>query len=319
MSKPLVSIILPIYNAEKFLKDTLLSILSQTYTNWELLAINDGSIDNTATILEDFEKKENRIKVFHKENGGVSSARNIGIKGAQGDYVLFVDADDLLHPQTIDYALNLILKEDKDAIVFAYKKFDHDVDFQPLGAQTDLINLSQRDTLLTVFKGQPFRGLSCNKLYKYELIKDLKYPEDKQYGEDTWFTYQFIKNADRFLYSSEILYFYRNNPDSALNQQFKINRLQIIDTYVKIIEDLKEQNLEDKELMYWAYYALHIRVFEILALMSKNDKEALKLLRQQLKPYYITLLKLKESTLFQKTLYLFLNLNVKLFWMVYKL
>ena len=114
MDEKLVSVIIPAYNIEDYIGRCLDSVLSQTYKNLEILVVDDGSSDCTGEILDDYEKKDQRIRVIHKENGGVSSARNIGIEAATGDYIGFVDGDDLMEPEMYKTLVNLLKEENAD-------------------------------------------------------------------------------------------------------------------------------------------------------------------------------------------------------------
>lgn len=117
----LVSFIIPIYNAEKYLDECIKSIIKQTYSNFELLLVNDGSTDNSAIICDTYANKDSRIKVIHKINGGVSSARNIGLDNAKGEYICFVDADDVIHPKLLETTLSVLMETQQDIIIYRYK------------------------------------------------------------------------------------------------------------------------------------------------------------------------------------------------------
>ena len=114
---PKISIIIPVYNAEQYLEECLLSISQQTFTDFEILAINDGSTDRSLEILKKYQEKEPRLKVFSQVNKGVSAARNLGLDNAKGDYITFVDADDWLHPETIEKYIEIAEKENSDIVI----------------------------------------------------------------------------------------------------------------------------------------------------------------------------------------------------------
>ena len=108
MTNPLISIIVPVYNTEKYLCNCLDSILAQSYNNWEAICINDGSTDKSMSILEDYAKKDKRIKIINQENKGLSETRNIGMKKAKGDYIMFLDSDDFWHQEALYVLTNII-------------------------------------------------------------------------------------------------------------------------------------------------------------------------------------------------------------------
>ena len=113
---PLISVVIPAYNAEQFLDETLESVLSQTYENWECIIVNDGSTDNTESIAKKWCEKDSRFRLTNKENGGLSSARNWGIKESKAEYIAFLDADDILTPDSLEIRINTLLKENVDLV-----------------------------------------------------------------------------------------------------------------------------------------------------------------------------------------------------------
>src|SRR5690606_27364966 len=119
---PKVSVIIPVYNAEKYLRECLDSVLAQTFTDFEVLLINDGSTDASGKICDEYAEKDSRIKVFHKENGGVSSARNLGLDNAKGEWISFVDSDDTIEQETLATLANEVKDLDIDGVIFGYKK-----------------------------------------------------------------------------------------------------------------------------------------------------------------------------------------------------
>jgi len=116
----LVSVIVPIYNVEHYLKRALDSILSQTHKKWEAILVDDGSTDNSGIIAEEYARKDQRFRVVHKENGGLSDARNAGMKLVKGDFLLFLDSDDFLHPQLMELCIQAALRDDSDLVAFTY-------------------------------------------------------------------------------------------------------------------------------------------------------------------------------------------------------
>ena len=126
LEKELISIIVPIYNVEKYLRQCLDSILNQTYQNFECLLINDGSLDNSADICREYVSKDSRFKYFEKENGGVSSARNLGIECSRGEYITFIDSDDWVDYDYLEVLYNSLVDERADIAISTYKQFNMD-------------------------------------------------------------------------------------------------------------------------------------------------------------------------------------------------
>lgn len=119
---PAISIIIPVYNVEKYLRRCLDSVLNQTFTDWEAICVNDGSPDNSAAILDEYAARDARFKIVTKENGGLSDARNAGMKIATGEYVLYLDSDDFIHPQTMEIAHHLAVRDGSDIVSFTYDR-----------------------------------------------------------------------------------------------------------------------------------------------------------------------------------------------------
>lgn len=123
MNNKKVTIIIPVYNVEKYLSRCLNNVINQTYSNIEIILVNDGATDNSQVICEEYKKKDDRIKLLVKENGGLSDARNYGIPYATGDYIAFIDSDDMIHTSYIEYLLNLIEKYNGDISICGYQSF----------------------------------------------------------------------------------------------------------------------------------------------------------------------------------------------------
>ncbi len=119
---PAISIIIPVYNVEKYLRRCLDSVLNQTFSDWEAICVNDGSPDNSPAILAEYAAKDERFKIVNKENGGLSDARNAGMKVAEGDFILFLDSDDFIHPQTMEISHFLATRDGSDIVSFTYDR-----------------------------------------------------------------------------------------------------------------------------------------------------------------------------------------------------
>ena len=118
----LISVIVPIYNVEKYLSRALDSILAQTYHNWEAILVDDGSTDKSGSIADEYAQKDERFKVIHKENGGLSDARNVGMEHVTGEYLLFLDSDDFLHPQLMELCIQAAQRDSSDLVAFTYDR-----------------------------------------------------------------------------------------------------------------------------------------------------------------------------------------------------
>lgn len=190
MYNPKISVIVPVYNVEKYLSRCIDSILAQTFTDFELLLIDDGSNDNSGNICDDYVKKDNRIRVFHKENGGVSSARNLGLNKANGEWVCFIDSDDTVSNKYIQHMAEAI--NDKDLLILSnYKKETKD----NYAVKLDNVTL-YNDEIIRYFIENNIFALTApySKLYKIEIIRkySLKFPEGINMGEDAIFIMRYL-------------------------------------------------------------------------------------------------------------------------------
>lgn len=212
MTVPLVSIIVPVYNVERYIDKCINSILEQTYPHIELLLIDDGSPDKSGTICDRYAQKDNRVRVFHKQNAGVSAARNTGINHAKGKFITFVDSDDWLEPQCIGECLNIINKNKLDFLQFSSKRVNDKGDtlFRYTG-KTTILNVNQY-----VEAAQIYIAAGCS-MYRTDIIKfsNLKYDEDLKLGEDQLFIYRYISKCKSCMRIEDQLYNYRLNLESA--------------------------------------------------------------------------------------------------------
>ena len=231
LTKKKISIIIPIYQAEKYLKKCLKTVREQSYKNIEVLLIDDGSTDRSKDICDAIAKIDDRFVIVHQENQGVSSARNIGLELCTGDYVMFVDADDWLELGCCEHLLNIIQQEDSD-ICF----FEMYIERRMAKNTYALKNFGKNSSKVEILKATiPFKtsdsednmvfyGPYC-KLFKREKINNIRYLHGLKYGEDAIFNMQAILNADSLCFDGNALYHYRKNNLSATSS-FKNDRLE---------------------------------------------------------------------------------------------
>lgn len=218
---PKVSIIVPVYKVEKYLRECLDSILAQTFTDWECLLVDDGSPDESGEICDAYAAKDPRIRVFHKENGGVSSARNLGLDHARGEWVTFVDADDMIAPIFLSALVEPTQKIESLEFVHAGCCSYRDGKIVGLEQQYDFYVGNDPAYLFN-----KFRGLTVSKLFRLENVNrwfdglPLRFDEKMRIAEDMAFTLDYILNVKRYAFVSETGYLYRrDNEGSATNQK----------------------------------------------------------------------------------------------------
>ena len=202
--KPLISIIIPVYNSEKTLKRCVDSILNQTFRDWELFLIDDGSTDESGKMCDQYAVIDERIKVFHKENGGVSSARNMGLDYAIGEWITFVDSDDSL----TDYAFEFDWKNiNEDLILFPfyfnYRNGSSELfSLRTSGIINSLIPFYEKEFTQLIFR------VPWSKLYRKKLIGNLRFDEKIKCGEDTLFVVNYLKNVKKCNIQERPLYIF---------------------------------------------------------------------------------------------------------------
>jgi len=224
-----LSIICPVYNAEKYIEQCIQSILSQQFQDFELILINDGSSDNSLNICNQYAQKNPQIKVINKHNEGVSIARNIGLKNANGEYIIFIDADDAL---CSPYALNIIMDVE-------YKYSPDIVNFQSTSADYQQIKISstpniENQTIKDYTKSTNNYNTVWGFLFHSEIIKkyNIQFPNKIKYGEDQEFIGKYLLFCSQITIIKEPLYFYRITQESAMGKGIPI---QEFDTFKRII------------------------------------------------------------------------------------
>lgn len=215
-----VSVIMPVYNVEKYLAYTVRSFINQTYKDWELLLIDDGSTDGSANICDHFAQIDNRIRVYHKENSGVSSARNTGIANSTGEYLVFADSDDLCHPLYLEKMINYIRGNDCD-IVFSSPEIIDETSVEPIGKlSVSSVNLYSKNQNMQALP-ESFFHVVWGKIYKRGLIirNRLHFDIKLSRGEDTLFAYQTALYADKIVFTNDTFVNYRQRCGSLMQNK----------------------------------------------------------------------------------------------------
>ena len=241
---PLISVIVPVYKVEPYLSRCIDSILSQTFTDFELILIDDGSPDNCGKICDEYAQKDNRIHVIHKENGGLSSARNTGIDwvfaNSNSQWLTFIDSDDWIHPQYLELLLSGATSTYTDICVCEYTEATDFSDFENLNN----VN-TQKLTPEELFVNYHVTAvIACCKLYKKSCFESIRYPLGKLH-EDEYTTYKILFEKKHISYMKEPLYFYYTNPDSIVRSEWSPKRLDAITAYEEQIAYFRKNGHRD--------------------------------------------------------------------------
>ena len=265
MDKPLISIVVPIYKVELYLEKCINSIINQTYTNLEIILVDDGSPDRCPQICDEFAKKDNRIKVIHKKNGGVSAARNTGIANSNGLYISFVDSDDYIEPKMYEYLFNLIEEYNADVSTCGYRKIGEDLDEEV--CSKNLFVLESKEALIKLSFGDIIQNYVWNKLFKISLFVDnnIEFPEGKII-EDLAIMYKLIEKANKVIIGNKTMYYYvqRNNGYMGANNA---------KTDITFIEHLFERyNYLKSDPLLGYYYYKNIYYMILRLYLKENDE-----------------------------------------------
>lgn len=289
---PKISIIIPVYNVEKYLPECFHSVRNQTYKNVEIILVDDGSTDNSGRMCDEYAKNRDNIKVIHQENQGLSGARNSGVRFSTGDYICFVDSDDVV---TSDYAEVLLntLADDTDIAITQMMKFYDVIPYEehvPAKVQA----LSNEEALKILCNQTKFGNTACAKLYKRYLLEKFPYPVGKLY-EDLATTHKIVGMANGICYCPQVTYYYRQRHGSIMNHTGLTQK----DLYA--LEAARDQYEYIKKNYPGAAVAAKGRCviagFDLLRLIrggSETDRSSYSLIREYIKPFYYDVLLSKD-------------------------
>ena len=268
MREMFVSIIVPVYNVEQYLKECIESILAQTWKNFEVILVDDGSTDSSGKICDEYSQKKEFISVIHKKNGGLSSARNAGIDVAQGDYLAFIDSDDVVHPRYLSELVAIVKKEKADLAacnfcvgsLCRWKNFS-EVKYDIRCNEDVLKKMNDNDVVVTV---------AWNKLYHAKFFREygLRYPVGKIH-EDMFLTPQILYYTKKMVITNEQLCFYRQRENSIMNSSFSIKQLDALDAIEFRIELFQHWN---KQYLQASEYESYIRKSNELYKKMKEEE-----------------------------------------------
>lgn len=236
---PLISVIVPVYRVEAYLDHCIRSIVEQTYSNLEILLVDDGSPDGCGAICDRWAQRDHRIRVFHKENAGAGAARNTALDAAKGELIAFVDSDDYLHPNMYSHLYNL-MQEGADIAECEISTTEIDDMDMDDGAGAEILVCETEEALRLHIQDEVFRQTPPNKLYRRECVGGIRFPEGNLI-DDEFFTYRVLGNAKVLAHSSSCMYAYRQQSGSAMHKPYSLRRLQGLDAKLLRLEYLEER------------------------------------------------------------------------------
>lgn len=261
----MISVIVPVYNVEKYLERCVKSIAAQTYKDLEILLIDDGSTDKSGEMCDDFQQTDSRIKAFHKQNGGLSDARNYGIEHSAGEFISFVDSDDYIDEKMLETLHRLITENDADlAVCSAMDVFEGKEVTQV--KEIKEFNLNKVESYKYMLRGDGIPS-ACNKLYKRQTVGNVRFPVGKLY-EDGFFTPQILKKVEKTAVTSKPMYYYFRRADSITTKPFRKGDLDVIEAYDKCVKQVKELC---PEALPYAEFRYRNAYFNVLDKMLMRD------------------------------------------------
>ena len=309
MNKELISVIIPVYNVEKYLKKCVNSIIDQSYKNLEIVLVDDGSTDKSGDICDDYLKIDERIKVIHKNNGGLSDARNVGIDNSTGVYIGFIDSDDFIKNDMFEILYNAIKKTKADLamcrVIDCYGSIP-DIKNENLKVKS----LSPDQAIANVLESKEISVNAVSKLYKKELFDNLKF-EVKRTAEDAIIMIELITKCKKIAYVNAIEYYYIHRENSITTSEFNPrNGYDVIYAYKKNYEIIKSKFPNLIELAEMRLCWAHFFVLDSMVKSKyKIDKNVVKYLRRR----FIFILRNSSFTKSRKISMFLLMINVKLY------
>ena len=286
-----VSIIVPVYDVEEYLVECIESILAQTWKHFEIILVDDGSTDSSGKMCDEYAEKYNCIFVIHKKNGGLSSARNAGIDVARGNYLAFIDSDDVVHPDYLRELVKIVEKENADLVACDFCVGTScqwgetsEVKYDIRRDEDVLERMNDNDVVVTV---------AWNKLYHAKFFKEysLRYPEGKIH-EDMFLTPQILHYTNKMVITNQKLYFYRQRKNSIMNSSFSIKQLDSLEAIEFRIALFTKWN--KKELQIKEYESYIRKAKELYRKMKNGEEEEYEQEKKKIKMKMLNILKEKK-------------------------
>lgn len=281
----LVSVIIPVYKVEKYLVRCIESIIVQTYDNIEIILIDDGSPDRCPLICDEYKERDRRIRVIHKKNGGLSSARNAGIDIMKGSWVVFVDSDDFLPEYAIKEWMSTAKKLGVDLVVGNYIMYQGG-NIQKKSDEGDYKIISSEELLCKMFIEDSILCTAWGKLYSSAFFTTLRYPEDVFFGEDMYMTHKIFRMAKKIAFGKNVTYLYSQEGESLVRSNYNKEKLKRIDAAKEWKEFTKVYypNIYDEACSYY-WKVINDEYLVIYGLRRRDLKCSLNVLKEEVKNY----------------------------------
>lgn len=292
----LISVIVPVYKVEAYLDRCVQSIVNQTYSNLEIILVDDGSPDNCGCLCDAWAAKDSRIKVIHKENGGLSDARNAGMVVATGKYIAFVDSDDYIAPEMYQLLIERVQKDGSDIAACGVEMVFEDGHPSRMLTKSGSCVLNTEEAMAAVIDESWLKQPVWYKLYRTELVRDILFPAGK-YHEDVFWTYQAVAQAKKVSVFDTPCYFYLQRSGSIMGEGYSLRRLDAIEAKLQRLEFVKAKfsELTEKAQTDLLFSCLYQGQLAIKSLDEGQKQDVFSFLDNILPFSYISINKSKES------------------------
>ncbi len=266
--KDKISIIVPVYKVEEFLDECVQSILHQTYRNFELVLVDDGSPDCCGKMCDAYQKKDSRIKVIHKENGGLSDARNAGLKSVNGEYITFIDSDDMVAEKYLECMYMASKMYGADIV---QGEFTDNRDKIGTNTKKTTVVYTREEALEQLLKMKVVEVTAWGKLYRRECFTDVEYPKGR-INEDNLTTYKNIWKSNKIVCIPDYIYFYRENMSSIMRSSFSARRFEILSFSEEIKKFLADDANRYKNLIEYSQMRIAVRLINECIIAGEDSK-----------------------------------------------
>ncbi len=316
-STGLISVIVPVFRVEEYLARCIDSIINQSYKNLEIILVDDGSDDNSGKICDEYALADERIVVIHKENGGQSSARNLALEVARGEYVGFVDSDDVIHKNMYTNLFSLIISYGADMALCNIRDWDGKEDFSNIALSGNSYAVDNNEMMKRFFRIESSNSYisPCRKLFKRYLVKDLRF-EEGRINEDVYFSYRTFLDSKKIAITDDQYYFYFIRGGSTTHSYFCPRDYDLFKAWENVMNYAKEydkNNVRYAELNYYrCYFTLLMKYALYGASGFENISKDIKRLKKNLRKNLKYLLPIKGISVSRKLAMIMLAISVRM-------
>ncbi len=314
--KKMVSVVVPVYNTEKYIRECIDSIIEQDYSYFEIILVDDGSTDNSGKLCDEYANSFDNVSVLHKENGGLSSARNAGIDAARGDLITFIDSDDFyLVKDVIRKLVKIIDRYDIDIACCNYTS-DRNAVYSDSRRHSEISFYKKEEAISRLFDDYGIRCFSCNKLFKKQIFNNIRFPEGK-FFEDIITMYHVMENVKSLAFYDEKMYFYRKRCNSITVSPFSDKNFDMLEAINHVLLNAEHDHpaaYERLKVGYSYYYLSYINKAYLGRIPIYNDEKKLK---KHIRQNMVDIIHSNGLRLVRKMMVILFSISPKIYKLVY--